>query len=59
MSSNQTISLIWFRRDLRLNDSEIIAEGTKDRQQVLPFFAIDPWFYQQPEISAARVKFRL
>jgi len=57
MSSNQAISLIWFRRDLRLNDSKIIAEGTKDRQQVLPFFIIDPWFYQQPEISAARVKF--
>ena len=57
MSSQQTISLIWFRRDLRLNDSEIVTKATEDRQQVLPFFIIDPWFYQQPEVSAARVKF--
>ena len=57
MSLDRTISLIWFRRDLRLNDSEIIAKATENRQQVIPFFVIDPWFYQQPEVSVARVKF--
>ncbi|MEL6931086.1 MAG: FAD-binding domain-containing protein, partial [Cyanobacteria bacterium J06600_6] len=57
MSSTQTISLVWFRRDLRLNDSEIVAQATANGQQVLPLFVIDSWFYQQPEISRARVKF--
>ena len=56
MSSNKTVSLIWFRRDLRLHDSEIITKATW-KQQVLPFFVIDPWFYEQPEVSTARVKF--
>ena len=57
MSLDRTISLIWFRRDLRLDDNEVIAKATENRQQVLPFFVIDPWFYEQPEISKARVKF--
>ena len=56
MSSNSTISLIWFRRDLRLHDSEIVTKAIENQQQ-LPFFVIDPWFYEQPEISTARVKF--
>ena len=55
MSSSQ-IAIVWFRRDLRLKDSAIISEAAK-YQQVLPCFIIDPWFYQQASISAARVKF--
>ena len=54
---NSKIALIWFRRDLRLDDNEMVARATEDQQEVLPFFVIDSWFYQQPEISAARVKF--
>ncbi len=57
MSSNSEIALVWFRRDLRLDDCEIVAEATKNKQEVIPFFVIDSWFYKQPEISAARVKF--
>ena len=50
------IAIVWFRRDLRLKDSAIISEAAK-YQQVLPCFIIDPWFYQQADVSAARVKF--
>ena len=57
MSLNQEIALVWFRRDLRLDDCEIITEATKNNQEVIPFFVIDPWFYEQPEICTARVKF--
>lgn len=49
--------LVWFRRDLRLNDNEVVTLATANNQPVLPFFIIDPWFYQQPEIGRARVKF--
>lgn len=50
------IAIVWFRRDLRLKDSAIINEAAK-HQAILPCFIIDPWFYQQPSISSARVKF--
>lgn len=42
---------------LRLGDLEIVAKATEEQQEVLPCFIIDPWFYQQPEIGAARDKF--
>ncbi len=38
-------------------DNEIVWRA--NRGYVLPFFIIDPWFYQQPEISAQRVNFLL
>ena len=49
--------IIWFRRDLRLDDNEIVSKACHDGKEVLPLFVIDPWFYQQPEISCCRVKF--
>ena len=56
MPSDQKIALVWFRRDLRLQDNEIIGEAAKNCQ-LLPFFVVDPWFYEQAEVSTARVKF--
>ena len=49
--------ILWFRRDLRLEDNEIITQAAADNQPVLPCFIIDPWFYQQLEIGKARVRF--
>lgn len=49
--------LLWFRRDLRLEDNEVVNLAAADNQPVLPCFIIDPWFFQQPEIGKARVKF--
>ncbi len=51
------MQIIWFRRDLRINDNEIISKATENNQEVLPCFIIDSWFYQQPEVSTLRVKF--
>ncbi|MEM7593932.1 MAG: deoxyribodipyrimidine photo-lyase, partial [Cyanobacteria bacterium P01_A01_bin.83] len=44
--------IVWFRRDLRLEDNEIVSKACQNDREVLPCFIIDPWFYQQPEISA-------
>jgi deoxyribodipyrimidine photo-lyase len=49
--------ILWFRRDLRLSDNEIVALSTDNNAEVLPCFIIDPWFYQQPEVGVSRVKF--
>jgi deoxyribodipyrimidine photo-lyase len=49
--------LLWFRRDLRLTDNEIVTLATADNKLVLPFFIIDPWFYTWEDVGTARVKF--
>ncbi len=49
--------ILWFRRDLRLQNNEIVQLATVDNAEVLPCFIIDPWFYQQAEVGKARVKF--
>ena len=49
--------IVWFRRDLRLSDNEIVALAVAEDAPVLPCFIIDPWFYQQPDVGKARVKF--
>jgi deoxyribodipyrimidine photo-lyase len=51
------MQIIWFRRDLRLTDNDIVANAITQGEEILPCFIIDPWFYQQPEISPMRVKF--
>ena len=49
--------ILWFRRDLRLRDNEIVELATADNAEVLPCFIIDSWFYQQSEVGKARVRF--
>jgi len=49
--------ILWFRRDLRLEDNEIVSQAASNNAEVLPCFIIDPWFYQQVEVGKARVKF--
>ena len=51
------MNILWFRRDLRLNDNEIVTLAAANNAQVLPCFIIDPWFYQQPDVGRARVRF--
>jgi deoxyribodipyrimidine photo-lyase len=49
--------LVWFRRDLRLTDNEIVTLATANNTPVLPFFIIDPWFYTWDDVGTARVRF--
>lgn len=49
--------ILWFRRDLRLSDNEIVALSCADGAEVLPCFIIEPWFYEQAEVGKARVRF--
>ncbi|MEB3282140.1 MAG: deoxyribodipyrimidine photo-lyase, partial [Lyngbya sp.] len=51
------MQIIWFRRDLRLIDNDIVAQAAATDEEILPCFIIDPWFYQQPDIGAMRVQF--
>ena len=49
--------ILWFRRDLRLKDNEVVTQAAADNQPVLPCFIIDPWFYTWSGVGRARVKF--
>ncbi|MGB2925317.1 MAG: FAD-binding domain-containing protein [Limnothrix sp.] len=51
------MQLLWFRRDLRLLDNECVAAAIAREDQVIPFFVIDPWFYQNTNLTAIRVRF--
>ena len=51
------MQIIWFRRDLRLGDNEIVSKACVGKEEVLPCFIVDPWFYQHREVSTLRVKF--
>lgn len=50
------VSVVWFRRDLRLRDNEAVAKAAH-AQHCLFVYVIDPWFFSQPEIGWLRVKF--
>ncbi len=41
-ASSEKIGLVWFRRDLRLDDNPAWAEATSSRAFVVPLFVIDP-----------------
>ncbi|WP_223280369.1 deoxyribodipyrimidine photo-lyase [Nostoc sp. PA-18-2419] len=49
--------LLWFRRDLRLTDNEIVTLATDNGAAVKPFFIIDPWFYTWTDVGKKRVRF--
>ncbi len=51
------INILWFRRDLRIEDNEVVTGAAADNQPVLPCFIIDPWFYTWSEVGRARVRF--
>ncbi|EAW35095.1 FAD-binding domain-containing protein [Lyngbya sp. PCC 8106] len=51
------MQILWFRRDLRLIDNDIVAQAAATDEEILPCFIIDPWFYQQPDIGGMRVQF--
>ncbi|MFZ1250551.1 MAG: FAD-binding domain-containing protein [Candidatus Microsaccharimonas sp.] len=51
------VSIVWFRRDLRLHDNEAVFNATVATKHCLYVFVIDPWFFSQPEIGYLRVKF--
>lgn len=50
------ISIVWFRRDLRLLDNEAVWKASKS-PKCLYVFILDPWFLQQDEIGWLRVRF--
>ncbi|MFY8149569.1 MAG: FAD-binding domain-containing protein [Prochlorococcaceae cyanobacterium] len=53
-----SLSLVWFRRDLRLHDHPALTQACR-LGPVLPLFVLDPALLHHPETGVARVAFLL
>ncbi|MDO7173214.1 cryptochrome/photolyase family protein [Mariniflexile sp. AS56] len=53
----QTISIFWFRRDLRLEDNHGLFEALNGKHPVLPIFIFDTEILEKLPINDARVTF--
>jgi deoxyribodipyrimidine photo-lyase len=52
----QMISLVWFKRDLRIDDHGPLADAAR-QGAVLPVYIIEPDYWQQPDTSARQWHF--
>jgi deoxyribodipyrimidine photo-lyase len=55
----KTLSLVWLRRELRLQDNEALYRACQASELVLPFYIIDPYHFGHSEASAGRNAFIL
>ena len=42
--------IVWFKRDLRIEDNEALAQAAKSGS-VLPLYILEPELWQQPDMS--------
>ena len=58
MAVDKSIAIIWFRRDLRLQDNSALYHALSENKQVLPIFIFDPLILDKlPSRSDRRVDF--
>lgn len=53
------VSLIWFRKGLRLHDNPALLEAIREADTLYPVFCLDPKFLQPEKIGANRIAFLL
>jgi deoxyribodipyrimidine photo-lyase len=53
------LQLVWFRRDLRLDDNPAVRAAADGDGRVACCFVLDPRLYQGPGVAPARVRFLL
>ncbi|OIQ30485.1 MAG: deoxyribodipyrimidine photolyase [Bacteroidetes bacterium MedPE-SWsnd-G2] len=54
---NPTITIFWFRRDLRLNDNHGLWQALKEKKRVLPIFIFDTTILDQLPKKDRRISF--
>ncbi len=53
------MQIVWFRRDLRITDNEILSQAVQSGEEIVPCFVVDPWFYGQSHVAPVRIQFLL
>ena len=51
-----TLQIVWFKRDLRVDDHRALAEAAASGP-VLPLFVVEPELWRQPDMSARQWAF--
>ena len=54
--ANAAIQLVWFKRDLRIDDHGPLTEAAR-RGPVLPVYVVEPEYWRQPDTSARHQAF--
>ena len=49
--------LVWFKRDLRVQDNPVLAEAAARGGRILPLFIVEPEGWAQPDASARQWRF--
>ena len=50
------MQVVWFKRDLRINDNKAFDEANK-RGKVLPLYILEPELWNQPDLSYQQYQF--
>ena len=58
-TADQTLSICWFRRNLRIHDNIILSEAARNSNFLLPLYIIDPGQITKNLLSVNRVGFLL
>ena len=51
LSMKTSVSIVWFKRDLRVHDHAALSAARADGLPTLPLFVIEPDYWQQPTAS--------
>lgn len=57
MVNKSHIAVVWFKRDLRVNDHLALAAAAMTGLSVLPLYIIEPDYWQGPDTSARQFEF--
>ena len=49
--TRQTVRIVWFKRDLRVNDHAPLLAASQSSMPVLPLYVVEPDYWQQPFAS--------
>lgn len=55
-SYKQSVQIVWFKRDLRVEDNRVLVRAAHDGL-VLPLFVVEPELWQEPDMSARQWAF--
>ena len=54
---DQTINILWLKRDLRVADNPALAKAVQGDHSVVPLYIVEPEYWQLPDTSARQYAF--
>ena len=54
-----SVNIVWFKRDLRLNDNAAISDAIKRKLPIICLYNLDPQRIARPDVSAIHIEWEL